>query len=257
MGTNLIDVLELETRGEDVFRGEPFTEEAALTLYGGQVAARALWAAGQTVAPGRVPHSLHGYYLRGGDPSKPTDFRVDRDRDGGTYSARRVVALQDGEVIFSMATSFVQPVDGPDHQMVNPVPLTPPPEDGSAAPTGAVLFSIETREADQPNGPTRWPTRFWVRCTEAIGSDPLLQACVLTYLSDASTGLAGVPVISTYGPTIDHAVWFHRPANLETWHLLDLVPLTVASRRGLYTGSVLAIDGTVVASLAQEALFRT
>src|ERR1700712_5263679 len=101
----VLGLLDLEELGQDLYRASAVFDEP-FPLYGGQVAAQALYAAGMTVAPGRAPHSLHGYYLRGGAAAKPTVFRVERDRDGRSFSARRVVAIQDGEVIFSMSASF-------------------------------------------------------------------------------------------------------------------------------------------------------
>lgn len=250
----LLDLLVVEELEHDLFRA-PFVTTEEINLYGGQVAAQALRAAGATVPPDRVPHSLHGYFLSAGDPGRPTTFLVHRDRDGGSFSARRVEARQEGGVIFSMSASFHARREGPDQQAAE-LPAVPSPE-GSAAIGIPRLVSFEGRAVAQPCPDTPWPTRFWARCTLDLGDDALLQACALTYLSDLSSGVApftgphGLP-----GPSLDHAVWFHRPFRMAQWHLVDMVPGSVAGGRGWYTGSLYAADGTLSASTTQECLFR-
>jgi acyl-CoA thioesterase-2 len=252
-GIELTGLLALEQLEQDFYRstvvfGEPYA------LYGGQVAAQALMAAGLTVPDGRLPHSLHGYFLRGGDAARPTVFRVDRDRDGRSYSARRVVAIQAGEVIFNMSASFHRPEDGPDVQAA-PAPEVADPDELTPFVLPR-LFSVEGRLPAQPYGAGMWPTRFWARSRLPF-SGPLAHACVLTYLSDISTGLGPLERgRASSGASVDHSVWFHRPVRMDEWVLMDLVPVSVAGGRGLYTGSVYARDGVLLASLAQEALFR-
>jgi acyl-CoA thioesterase-2 len=254
----VLDVLDLEELDRDLYRSrlvfaDPFP------LYGGQVAAQALLAAGRTVPPERLPHSLHGYFLRSGDAARPTVFRVDRDRDGGSFSARRVVALQNGEVVFSMSASFQGPGRGPDVQ-VEDAPATDPPE--AAEPmTVPRLFSMEGRRPAQPYPTAHFPTRFWARAAVPLPDDELVHACVLTYLSDIGTGLSALPedldgFTAAPGPTLDHAVWFHRSADLGGWVLMDMVPRTVSGGRGWYTGSVTTREGVLAASFVQETLFR-
>jgi acyl-CoA thioesterase-2 len=253
-GPTVLDVLALEEIDRDLYRStlsfaDPFP------LYGGQVAAQALYAAGRTVAPDRLPHSLHGYFLRSGDAARPTVFRVDRDRDGGSFSARRVVALQGGEVVLSMSASFQVPGRGPDQQ-VQETPSVEAPDD---LPELALprLFSMAGRRPPQPFAAAHWPTRFWARATVPLPADPLVHACVLTYLSDIGTGLSALPEDeASPGPTLDHALWFHRPARLDDWVLMDMVPRTVSGGRGWYTGSISTPDGVLAASFAQETLFR-
>ncbi len=250
----LLDVLTLEEIDRDLYRSTlVFTDP--LPLYGGQVAAQALLAAGRTVAPDRQPHSLHGYFLRSGDAARPTVYRVDRDRDGGSFSARRVVALQGGEVVLSMSASFQAPTAGPDVQ----VAAAPDAEPAAQCPVLTLprLFSMESRRPSQPWPQARIPTRFWSRATVPLPADPLLHACALTYLSDIGTGLSALPEDDAApGPTLDHAVWFHRPARLDEWVLVDLVPHSVSGGRGWYTGSVTTTGGVLAASLTQETLFR-
>jgi acyl-CoA thioesterase-2 len=225
------------------------------TLYGGQVAAQALRAAGLTVAADRQAHSLHGYFLRPGDSSRPTIFKVYRDRDGRSFSARRVVAIQNGDVIFNMSASFAVPQQGPDEQ-VHPLPDADDP-DSLPVYRFPRLLGMTGRLTRQPYGAVQGPTRFWARSTVSLGDDELLHACVLTYLSDISSGL--FPFESSRagsGASIDHAVWFHRSVRMDDWVQVDLQPQSVARGRGWYTGTVHARSGELAASLTQEALFR-
>jgi acyl-CoA thioesterase-2 len=251
--SDLLDLLQLEKVEEDTFRANYVFEED-WPLYGGQVAAQALLAAGQTVDPRRHPHSLHGYFLRRGDAARPTMFKVDRDRDGGSFSARRVVAIQRGEVIFSTSVSFAAPADGMDRQAPELPQVTSPEE--STEWVVPRMFSLQVRIPPE-DGITAWPARFWSRFTTAIGDDVLLNAAALTYLSDVSADLHS---FSTDGfipaASLDHAVWFHHPARLEDWIFTDYTARTIAGNRGLYTGSLFDTSGRMVASIAQEALYR-
>ena len=253
---DLLDVLALERIEEDIFRGGLVFEEEGASLYGGQVAAQALRAAGLTVDQERIPHSLHGYFLRGGDTTIPTVFTVFRDRDGRSFSARRVVAVQRGEVIFNMATSFHRPEASPTTQ-ADEMPQVPSPE--GLRPFGFTrAFSIEGRVPDRPYPSAPWPTRFWARSTVRLPDDPLLHACALTYISDASSGvLPSADGTAAAGSSIDHAVYFHEPADMNTWLLLDYHARRTGGGRGWYTASVFRPDGVLVGSVAQEALYRT
>jgi acyl-CoA thioesterase II len=251
---SVLDVLDLEEIDRDLYRSRLLFADP-YPLYGGQVAAQALLSAGRTVPADRLPHSLHGYFLRSGDAARPAVFRVDRDRDGRSFSARRVVAVQGGEVVFNMSASFAAPGRGPD--------LRVQPEAGAEPPDGLPglplrrPFAMETRRPAQPLAGEHWPTRFWARSPGPLPDDALVHACALTYLSDIGTGLSALPEEEAApGPTLDHAVWFHRPARLDAWVLMDLVPHTVSGGRGWYTGSVTTRDGVLAASLAQETLFR-
>lgn len=251
---SFLEMMELERIDKNIYRaGYVFEEPYA--LYGGQVAAQSLRAAGLTVDPDRLPHSLHGYFLRPGDASKPTIFQVFRDRDGRSFSARRVVALQDGEVIFNASMSFTTGGQGPD---INPPGVT---EKGEV-PKGEEMvpprmFSFVGAATEQIYDVTDYPQRFWAKCTEDLGEDRLLHLSALTYLSDISSG-TGVYNDETYrsGSSLDHSLWFHRPLNLNDWVLVDLHPRSVSHGRGVYMGEILAEDGTLGATVAQEALFR-
>lgn len=254
---DLPGLLQLETIETNIYRaGVVFAEQ--FSLYGGQVAAQALMAAGLTVEPDRVPHSLHGYFLRAGDPTRPTVFRVDRDRDGRSFSARRVVAIQDGDVIFSMAGSFHVERESP-AQQADQMPVVDAP-DRCEPLTLPRLFSITSRVPAQPlAGLASWPTLFWSRVDPPLvvggpASQALVHACALTYLSDISTGV--LPLGSALpGPSLDHAVWFHDLVDMNDWVLSDYQPRVAGRGRGWYTGSIFTQDGRLVASIAQECLF--
>lgn len=250
---SLTELLDLREVGEDRFHAELVFPDA-YPLYGGQVAAQALVAAGRTVAQDRPPHSLHVYFLRAGRSHERTDFVVSRERDGGSFSSRRVVASQRGRVIAHMAASFHRPESGVDEQRRR-TPVTAPPE--AAAPFELPrLFSTDARLPPQPYAELRWPVRFWTRPTENLDGDTVLQAAALTYMSDISTGLAPLRSDVVGSSSLDHALWFHRPIPPLGWVLSDLEPHNASGGRGWYTGSLFHEDGTLLASLAQEALFR-
>ncbi len=251
---NLLETLALEQIEVNLFRAN-FVQAEDHALYGGQVAAQALAAAAATVPADRLPHSLHGYFLRRGESHRPAVLQVERDRDGRSFSARRVIAIQRGEVIFNMAASFHAETAGPVAQRVT-VPDVPAPDE--LPPSALPRYpAIDVREPPRPAGQAL-PTRFWARCRHQLPDDLMTHACVLTYLSDMSTGLAqfprdnAVPVAS-----LDHALWFHQPVRLDQWVLVDLEGRLIARSRGVYTGSVFAADGQLVASISQEMLVRT
>ena len=253
-GPTLDDVLDLEQVEQNLFRST-LTYPDAWALYGGQVAAQGLLAAGRTVDGARSPHSLHCYFLRRGSATRPTVFRVERDRDGRSFSARRVVAVQGGEVVCSMSCSFTTGGAGPDLQ-VRPAPRSQHPE---ALPpiTLARLFSMDTRLPEQPCPDSARPTRLWGRATVPLPDDPTVHAAVLTYFSDIISGTSALEgARDRTNTSIDHAVWFHRPLRLDDWVLMDLVPHTMAAARGWYTGTVHDASGRLGASLTQEVLVR-
>ena len=251
----LADVLRLERIEADLFRScvvydDPFG------LYGGQVAAQALRAAAETVPEGRQPHSLHGYFLSRGDPSRRVLLTVSRDRDGRSYSNRRVIAVQNGVVIFNMAASFQIGQDGPDFQ-AHAMPRVTGPEGLPDLAGRTRMLGIDIRVPPQPAPGQEWPSRVWMRTREELSGDTE-HACALTYVSDMFTGLASVPAISQVGPvtSIDHAVWFHRRARLDDWVLMDLLPESTSGGRGMYAGRIFTAAGALAAGIAQESLFR-
>src|SRR5215472_8079212 len=254
-GTGLPEVLTLERIEDDMFRSVVVSQEPA-GLFGGQVAAQALRAAAQTVPEGRSAHSLHGYFLSRGDASRRVLLTVNRDRDGGSYSNRRVIAVQNGKVIFNMAASFHVTEEGSDYQ-AHPMPDVPQPEDLPDDARMSRMHGVEIRLPPQPQPGQQWPSRMWIRSRDKLGDDTV-QACALAYVSDMFTGLAAAPGITISGPltSIDHSVWFFRKAAVDDWVLMDLQPESTSGGRGMYTGRIFSRDGVLAAGIAQETLFR-
>ena len=227
-------------------------------LYGGQVAAQALIAAARTVAAERAPHSLHGYFLRRGDARLPVVFDVERDRDGHSYSARTVAARQEDRVIFRLAASFSRPEEGPDRQAIG-MPEVRGPEESQPLP--AILTGVEVRDPD-PSTERQHPMRTWVRAPDTASpsageAEALHAAAALVYVSDLFSGLANLmgPRVRSMA-SLDHAVWFHRPARMDDWVLMDHVGTSVAAGRGWYTSTLFDRSGAALASCAQEMVIR-
>ncbi|HEY1831621.1 MAG TPA: acyl-CoA thioesterase domain-containing protein [Acidimicrobiales bacterium] len=250
---DLPSLLTLEQIDTNIFRGRNADYGRRLTLYGGQVAAQSLLAAAATVEPDRHPHSFHSYFLRAGRSDVPLILQVDRDRDGRSFSARHVSAVQDGEVIFSMVCSFHREGDG---SVFDGAPLrkVPGPD---AAPVGGWNTLLDVREVT--------PTDFargvlsdclWVRSAVALGERPLLQRAGLTYLSDLGTGFGqqGRELLGRGGPSIDHSMWFQEPVRSDDWVLVDLRPVKARAGRGTYHGSMRDQEGRLGATLYQEHL---
>jgi acyl-CoA thioesterase-2 len=255
---DLATVLELETLDRDLFRGknEPGARER-FSLYGGQVAAQALRAAGSTVPPERRPHSLHGYFLRRGRPDLPVLFHVDRDRDGGSFSARHVRAVQDGEVIFSMLASFQVEEESPTFDGVT-TRGGAAPEESKARPSPMLVEVREITPTRIADGQLRHSDQLWVRAATPLPDDPLVHACALVYVSDLGSGFGQVevPDLPTGGPSIDHTVYFQKPIRADEWMLLELWPMKAIDARGVYGGSLRSQDGVLGALIQQEMLLR-
>jgi acyl-CoA thioesterase II len=255
--TSLVDLLTLEALDANLFRARNPAHVLQPRLFGGQVAAQALAAAAATVDDDRSPHSLHGYFLRAGHVDRPTIMAVDRDRDGRSFSARHVNAVQDGKVIFSALASFHTGEPGVDYAVPEVDPRAGEPE---AIPPGEpvghnVLLDVRARIAEAD--PAWQEPRFWVRPRGKIPDDPVTRACVLAYLSDvgwafgelaASRGLGG--------PSLDHAVWFQRPVDVTDWLFVELRPVTLAASRGVFTGTIHDRTGRLAAYFTQESLLR-
>ncbi len=275
----LLDLLDLEELELNIFRGRNESDRRE-RLFGGQVAAQALVAAGRTVEA-RPAHSLHGYFLRPGDPSIPVLYSVDRIRDGHSFTTRRVVAIQHGKAIFNMSASFHAPEPSYEHQL--PMPEAPPPESvptwaerveqmWSRIPEEARVFAprprpIDLRHVDLPTylggGPTREPGLVWLRVERGLGDDPLLHQALLTYASDISlldNVIRPHGRLGTLGPlmmaSLDHAVWFHRPLRVDEWLLYAQESPVAAGARGFARGQLFTREGVLVASVAQEGLMR-
>lgn len=259
---DLMSLLDLEELDTDLFRGRnESSSQMRPALYGGQVAAQALRAAARTVPDGRMPNSLHGYFLRPGRADRPVILRVARDRDGGSFSARHVVAVQNGEVIFSMSASFQTPKSGP--EWTTPRTPTAQPEqleDRTGIPGYQSLLQIRALPPIVAPEEDQWPVpaRLWCRTWTPLPDDPVLHACILAYASDFGSGFGDgtAPGIPRGGPSIDHALWFQDSLRMDDWVLLEMWPLKAGGSRGLYAGTVQDRAGRVGAMLTQEVLFR-
>lgn len=251
---SLLDVLALEHLGGNRF-ASTVTYDNGWRLYGGQVCAQALLAAGRTVAPDRPPHSLHAYFLRQGTSTLPVELTVHEDRDGRSFSARRVTVRQQGEVLLTTSMSFARPDPrSVDDEQLPVFPDVEPPGEPRKPP---VLMDFEQSIPSQTHPVYSYPTRHWLRCTADLPLDPLLDAAVITYLSDLSTGHDVLPSSADRAQaTLDHALWFHRSASPRDWLFVELSSRGVKGGRGLYTGDIWSRDGTLVATLAQECLYR-
>jgi acyl-CoA thioesterase-2 len=255
---SLIDLLTLEELDINLYRAQNPAEEARPRLYGGQVAAQALAAAAATVDADRIPHSLHGYFLRGGRPDRATIMAVDRDRDGRSFSARHVNAIQDGEVIFSALASFQVSEPGRDLQEPALAADAGRPDslpEGDRAEDNVLLdFWYLPESGPKP----RRANRFWVRPRGRLPDDPVTRASVLTYLSDLGRAFDS---LDGDGPqlgatSLDHAVWLQRPVDITDWMFLELRPVSLAGTRGVFTGTIHDRAGVLAAYLAQEVLLR-
>lgn len=255
---DLVSLLELEVLDVDRFRTsqEPGAR-SRLSLYGGLVIAQSLRAAGMTVAADRMPHSLHGYFLRPGRVDQPVILQVDRDRDGRSFSARHVRAVQDGRAIFSMIASFHAPRAGNEYDALS----TRPGADPEELPSRSSPLLVEIREVTTTrvgDGHIHHSDQLWVRLPEGLPDDPLVHACAVAYVSDLGSGFgqAEIEGLAVDGPSIDHSIWFHAPIRADEWMLLDLWPLKAGGTRGMYQGAVRNRGGELGAVIAQEMLLR-
>lgn len=273
----LIGVLDLTHTGEDAFTGASQPQPWG-RVFGGQVLGQALIAAGRTVAPERPVHSMHGYFLRPGDSSEPIEFAVERLRDGRSFSARRTHALQRGQPILSMIASFQTPADGLDHQ--GRMPEVPAPEslpsaaerlagvDHPAARYWAQDRPVDLRHVQTPiylqvEGDRVAHQAVWLKSVGRLPDDPLLHAAVLGYASDYTLLESvlrrhGVPWSQPglKAASLDHAMWWHRPARADEWLLYVQESPSASGARGLGVGRIFSQDGRLVASVAQEGMLR-
>jgi len=257
---DLQTALAVEALDRNLFRGMNIVgSNDRPALFGGQVAAQALRAAGLTVDPDRRPHSLHGYFLRPGRADSPVILEVDRDRDGGSFSARHVAAIQDGEVIFSMLASF-QLMRGDATARLDRSEQRPRDISFDEAPEreGLLLEMRELVPTTTVGTRIQYSDHLAVRSATPLDDDPLTHACALLYISDLSSGFGqvSVPGLGTGGPSLDHALWFQEPVRADDWVTLELSPTKAADRRGLYSGAIRSLDGNLAAVLAQEILLR-
>ncbi len=278
--SDLLDLLRLERIEQNLFRGQS-QDLGWGAVFGGQVLGQALSAAEQTVPDDRPVHSLHGYFLRSGDASKPIVYTVDPIRDGRSFTTRRVVAIQAGRPIFNMAASFQVVEEGFEHQAE--MPNCKPPEELESEVTIARRHAasipekwrematctrpLEVRhvEPNNPLRPRRGPPRrcVWYRAIDALPEEASIHAWLLAYSSDFNflTTALNPHGVSWLSPrmqvaSLDHAMWFHRPFRMDEWllHVVDSPSATGA--RGLARGQFFTRDGRLVASTVQEGLIR-
>ena len=258
-------ILDLRPVGDDRWEA-PTPAEGPPRLFGGQVASQALRAATLTVGDDRRTHSLHSYFIRPGRPGTALELSVERTRDGRSFSTRRVTASQQGEAIFVLDASFHTEEPGDDWQAEGLAPDIPTPDELAGGDFGARGPGSDFRRTIPFEIlPVRPVTGFamhpcWVRLREDIEPDDWsMHHAALTFVSDlAVVGSARAPKSTAGwgGASLDHAVWFHRPVRVDEWLLFSVAPVTNYGARGLARGTFQRIDGTLVASLAQECLLR-
>ena len=276
----LLTLLDIEQLEVDLFRGTGAGGETTKRIFGGHVIAQALAAAYRTV-PDRLCHSLHAYFIRPGDPSIPVIYQVDRARDGGSFTTRRVVAIQHGRQILNMSASFHVDEDGWDFQ--HQMPEVPGPE--------GLLNRAELRDQYVDRIPAKQRSDFlrkrpieirevaprdlfdpevaddenhlWFRMEAAQGQGPQMQHCLLAYASDMNLlGSSLRPHGLTWftgnvmTASLDHALWFHGRVKFDGWHLYTMDAPFTGGARGFNRGSIYNQDGTLIASVAQEGLVR-
>lgn len=281
---DLIKLLNLETLDDNLFRGES-RDLGGKSMFGGQVIGQALVAASRTQSGAALmPHSLHAYFLRPGDMSKPVIYEVDRVRDGKSFMTRRVQAIQSGQVILTMLTSFHRQEAGDEHQSSMPRVADPEqlrPESSyfeqwlDEAPqvsdrvhhalTREIAIEFRPVQPSNPLRPSKLPAEqaIWFRCGSTLPDDAMLHRCVLAYASDfnllstalrphARSWFADNMVIAS----IDHSLWFHREARVDQWLLYVMDSPTAQNARGFSRGLIYDREGRLIASVAQESLMR-
>lgn len=278
--SDLIELLGLERLDRDLFRGHS-QDLGWGAIFGGQVLGQALSAAAQTVPEDRPVHSMHGYFLRAGDVRRPILYQVDRLRDGRSFSTRRVVAIQEGEAIFSLGASFQIEEVGFEHQEM--MPEVPPPESlkserelalavahklpPALRPMALAERPIEIRPIDPRNPLRPMPTeprrKAWYRAVDTLPENPALHRYMLAYASDfsflgTSMDPHGVSWLSSgmHVASLDHSMWFHRSFRVDEWLLYSVDSPSASGARGLVRGQFFDSNGRLVASCAQEGLIR-
>lgn len=252
-------MLALDAHGPDVWVGTSPRYEWG-RIYGGLVVAQALAAATESVDPEHRVHSLHAYFILGGDVDQPVRYEVDRIRNGRSFSTRRVIARQAGGAILNLSASFQRDEDGVDVQG-STMPDVPGPDEFDVSGWGAFM---DYRE--MPAVPGSGRSLAWCRFNQPMGDAPGAHACALAYLSDGNPMdaiLSMHPVQPEPGgwhdtfvsASLDHSIWFHRPVRADDWVLFDMTTQGLVGSRGVAIGSVYQ-DGVLVATVVQEGLLR-
>jgi acyl-CoA thioesterase-2 len=276
----LLHLLDVEDLGGDRFTGRRKPGGIG-RIFGGQVIGQALASAERTVADDRPVHSLHAYFLRGGNEDHEIDFRVERDLDGRSFSNRRIVASQLGKPILNMVASFHRREDGVHHQ--DEMPAVAPPEDmpdeRDMRRKFIHLIPAERREVNlrpspiemRSNGAKHWMggepapavSHSWFRCVAPLPDDPKVHRAILAYASDMSLlGTCALPhglswtMGTAMGASLDHALWFHDDFRADEWLLYATESPWAGRARGMNRGKIFARDGRLVATVAQEGLVR-
>jgi len=276
----LLELLDIEQLEIDLFRGIGSGGETTTRIFGGHVIAQALMAAYRTV-PDRMCHSLHAYFIRPGDPSIPVIYQVDRARDGGSFTTRRVVAIQHGKQIFNLSASFhvqeegwdyqhkMPDVKGPEHWLDRPDLREPyiekiPPKhrDDFLRERPIEIREVDPRDLFEPEK-TSDKNYLWFRMEAAKGQSPIMQHCLLAYASDMNLlGSSLRPHGLTWfqgqvmTASLDHAMWFHAPIDFSDWHLYELDAPFTGGARGFNRGLIYNQNGQLAATTAQEGLMR-
>ncbi|HET7072901.1 MAG TPA: acyl-CoA thioesterase II [Mycobacterium sp.] len=266
-------ILDLEQLEVNIYRGSVFSPESGFLqrTFGGHVAGQSLVSAVRTVDPRYHVHSLHGYFLRPGDAKEPTVFLVERTRDGGSFTTRRVNAIQHGEIIFSMGASFQTPQQGISHQ--DAMPAAPPPDGLPGLDSVWVYANSGFRQFEE------WDVRIvprdriqllpgkasqqqvWFRHRDPLPDDPVLHICALAYMSDLTLlGSAQVNHLDERKhmqvASLDHAMWFMRGFRADEWLLYDQSSPSACGGRALTQGKIFTQSGAMVAAVMQEGLTR-
>jgi acyl-CoA thioesterase-2 len=279
--SEVVGLLELEELEVGLYRGSQPESSSMARVFGGQVAAQALMAAQLTVPDDRHVHSMHLYFILGGDPSIPIIYDVENVRDGRSFTTRRVAARQHGEIIFYMTASFQVQEAGWEHQ--DAMPAVPGPDEvpplidliNTRGQEGLELWerewaSFEIRYIGD-NRPEDDPQRelvpvcqrMWFRANGALPAAPIVHNAAFTYISDFSLLGAsllphgvfiGMPEVQA--ASLDHVIWFHHPIRTDQWLLYDQTSPSASGARGLSTARVFSQDGILVATVAQEGLIR-
>ena len=277
---DLLALLELEQLEVNLFRGES-RDIGSPQVFGGQVLGQALKAAYATIERDRAVHSLHAYFLKRGDFDAPIVYFVDRSRDGHSFTSRRVTAIQHGEQIFHMSASFQRPEPGVEHQLDMPAAPEPESVPDLGLRTSRLLsqlpekmrqfyahvhpFEFRMTDPIDPLHPRDAAPRqlIWIRAVDRLPDDEVLHRCLFAYLSDFHLlGTAIRPHALTFASgklmlaSIDHAMWFHRPARVDEWLLCVMDSPSASGSRGFARCSIFTRDGRLVASTAQEGLLR-